>query len=202
MSDRPAANRLYTNQLNTQNIDTIIGARLELLAAIYPDFLNCQRSLGITTNLLEPLWQVWLPLALENRPGKAKMRSPLYSRHPRRPGTGKTTLCKFLTLILTHLGYGCLSISIDDLYKTYADRQKLRQQDPRLIWRGPPGTHDVELGIELLDQLRAGNKSSDRNQANQTQQYISIPKFDKAAYGGRAIALSHCKSISSKTRST
>jgi D-glycerate 3-kinase len=62
--------------------------------------------------------------------------------------------------------------------------QKLREQDPRLIWRGPPGTHDVELGIELLDQLRGNIGSVGISDSNQEQHYISIPQFDKAAFGG------------------
>jgi D-glycerate 3-kinase len=89
-------------------------------------------------------------------------------------GTGKTTLSAVLRLILTHLGYRTLSLSLDDLYKTYAERQQLQKQDPRLIWRGPPGTHDVELGKELLDQLRQPNQ----------QHPILVPRFDKSAWGG------------------
>jgi D-glycerate 3-kinase len=79
-----------------------------------------------------------------------------------------------LSLILTHLGYRTLSLSLDDLYKTYVERQRLQQKDSRLIWRGPPGTHDVELGRELLDQLRSPNQ----------QCPILIPRFDKSAWGG------------------
>jgi glycerate kinase (EC 2.7.1.31) len=60
-----------------------------------------------------------------------------------------------LTLILGKLGYSTVSLSLDDLYKTYADRQQLQKADPRLIWRGPPGTHDLELGIAVLDRLRS-----------------------------------------------
>jgi D-glycerate 3-kinase len=89
-------------------------------------------------------------------------------------GTGKTTLAAVLRLILTHIGYRTLSLSLDDLYKTYAERQQLQKQDPRLIWRGPPGTHDVELGKELLDQLRQPNQ----------QHRILVPRFDKSAWGG------------------
>jgi D-glycerate 3-kinase len=89
-------------------------------------------------------------------------------------GTGKTTLAIVLQLILARLGYRTLSLSLDDLYKTYAERQRLQEQDPRLIWRGPPGTHDVALGLELLDHLRQPNQ----------HQSILVPRFDKSAWGG------------------
>jgi D-glycerate 3-kinase len=61
---------------------------------------------------------------------------------------------------------------LDDLYKTYSDRLVLTQQDPRLIWRGPPGTHDVDLGLDVLDRIR------------QSQGSIMVPRFDKSAYKG------------------
>jgi D-glycerate 3-kinase len=64
-------------------------------------------------------------------------------------------------------------LSLDDLYKTYSDRQRLRQADPRLIWRGPPGTHDVDLGIEVLDNLRRCSGVP-----------VRVPRFDKSACGG------------------
>jgi D-glycerate 3-kinase len=88
-------------------------------------------------------------------------------------GTGKTTLGKLLTLILRHLGLNALNWSLDDLYKTFSDRQALQAQDPRLLWRGPPGTHDVALGIATLDRLRQNS-----NQA------IFIRRFDKSLHNG------------------
>jgi D-glycerate 3-kinase len=88
-------------------------------------------------------------------------------------GTGKTTLGAVLTLILKHLGNSTLSLSLDDLYKTYRDRLALRKQDPRLIWRGPPGTHDIQLGLDVLDCLR-----------QPSGQPIPVPRFDKSAWEG------------------
>ncbi|MGK7953663.1 MAG: glycerate kinase, partial [Crocosphaera sp.] len=67
------------------------------------------------------------------------------------------------------------TISIDDFYKTYSERQKLKEIDPRFIWRGPPGTHDLELAINLLNQLKDPNYS----------QPIAIPRFDKSLWNGQ-----------------
>jgi D-glycerate 3-kinase len=105
---------------------------------------------------------------------RQQLRRPLIQGILGGQGTGKTTLAAVLRLILSHLGYRTLSLSLDDLYKTYAERQRLKAKDPRLLWRGPPGTHDVELGRELLEQLR---------QANQRHP-ILVPRFDKSAWAG------------------
>ncbi len=60
------------------------------------------------------------------------------------------------------------------MYKTYAEREELRKQDPRLIWRGPPGTHAVELGLKVLEELIQASPDS----------LIAIPRFDKSAHNG------------------
>jgi len=64
-------------------------------------------------------------------------------------------------------------LSIDDIYKTYGDRQQLQQADPRLRWRGPPGTHDTDTGIQVLQQVRAGQSEP-----------VLMPRFDKSLHGG------------------
>jgi D-glycerate 3-kinase len=89
-------------------------------------------------------------------------------------GTGKTTLTQVLQLVLNHLGYQSACLSIDDFYKTFAERQNLRREDARLIWRGPPGTHDVDLALQVLDELRYPV----------THRPIEIPRFDKSAWNG------------------
>ncbi|MEG4012349.1 MULTISPECIES: glycerate kinase, partial [unclassified Microcoleus] len=97
-----------------------------------------------------------------------------------------------LKVILGKMGYSTVSISLDDLYKTYADRQQLQKTDPRLIWRGPPGTHDIDLGIAVLDKLRGSQTSELAAVDNLKSDFpktdiiknIEIPRFDKSAWGG------------------
>jgi D-glycerate 3-kinase len=134
-----------------------------------------------STVFLETLWNLWLPLAIQLSTEKQSLNRTLIQGILGGQGTGKTTLCQVLKLILGKLGYSTVSISIDDLYKTYGDRQKLQKADPRLIWRGPPGTHDIDLGIEVLDKLR---DSQTRELAAVDRQKIEIPRFDKSAWGG------------------
>jgi len=118
------------------------------------------------------LWRLWLPLAQQLAAQQQALGRPLIQGLLGMQGAGKTTLGDVLVLLLEQMGYRTLSWSIDDLYKTYAERQRLQQDDPRLIWRGPPGTHDVALGIAVLEQLRQG-------------QAAEVPRFDKALHGGQ-----------------
>lgn len=124
--------------------------------------------------ILLSLWRLWLPLSLQLVDLRQTLDRPLVQGILGGQGTGKTTLTQVCASILRALGCTSLSLSIDDLYKTYRDRQALLQVDPRLIWRGPPGTHDVELGIDVLDRAR----QCDRRKP------IPVPRFDKSLYGG------------------
>jgi D-glycerate 3-kinase len=125
-----------------------------------------------TDEILEMLWNVWLPLATKLASQRQATGRPVIQGILGGQGTGKTTMCKALSLILQQLGYCTLSLSLDDLYKTYSDRLILQQQDPRLIWRGPPGTHDIELGLSVLDQIQ------------ECKSPVIVPRFDKSAYSG------------------
>lgn len=121
---------------------------------------------------LETLWRLWLPLAIQLTQLRKAQNYPLIQGILGGQGTGKTTLTTVLHLLLKKLGYASVGISIDDFYKTYEDRQLLLKKDPRLIWRGPPGTHDLELAIKVLDDLRY------------LRQPIAIPRFDKSLHHG------------------
>ncbi len=145
--------------------------RLDLLQRCSGDLLAWAEQRGIAEPL-PLLWQLWLPLAQQLAAQREGLGRPLIQGLLGMQGAGKTTLGEVLTLLLEQMGYRTLSFSIDDLYKTYADRQQLLQTDPRLIWRGPPGTHDVNLGIAALEQLRQGRAAE-------------VPQFDKALHGGQ-----------------
>ncbi len=116
--------------------------------------------------------KVWLPLAFQIAHWRNAQSRVLIQGFLGGQGTGKTTLTKVLVLLLNKLGYSTVSWSLDDLYSPYVDRVRLRTRDPRMIRRGPPGTHDVQLGIEVLQQFQRGEFP------------ISLPRFDKSAHGG------------------
>lgn len=161
--------------ITPETVHATIHQRIDLLQRVYPLFCPlCDRLLGHSTNHIVTLWRLWLPLAQQLAARRQTVDRPWIQGILGGQGTGKTTLGKILTLILGELGYQTLSWSLDDLYKTYPDRLLLQQQDPRLIWRGPPGTHDVYLGIQVLDQLRNPTPQSP----------IPIPRFDKSLHHG------------------
>ncbi len=159
--------------ITTENINPIIDFRIQLFKAIYPDFVKfCQQKLKLETALNETLWDLWLPLAIQIADWRKQQMQPLIQGFLGGQGIGKTTLTAILTLILSHLGYSTVSLSLDDLYLTYADRQVLQSQDSRLARRGPPGTHDLKLGLQVLTQLK------------QNHSPVNIPRFDKSLWNG------------------
>jgi D-glycerate 3-kinase len=160
--------------ITPENVDEVIKERSHLLKSVLPAFSQfCQTTLQIEPQeMLQVLCDLWLPLGIKLASQRQQLGRPLIQGILGGQGTGKTTMCKILSLILNQLGYQTVSLSLDDLYKTYSDRLLLTQQDPRLIWRGPPGTHDIDLGLDVLDQIR------------QLQSPVMVPRFDKSAFGG------------------
>lgn len=69
-------------------------------------------------------------------------------------GSGKSTLCAVLVELLKQRGLKTAILALDDLYLTRAERQRLAAEvHPLFATRGVPGTHDVALGLSLLDAL-------------------------------------------------
>ena len=87
-------------------------------------------------------------------------------------GTGKSTLTLFLRELLTkHYRIPTASFSLDDLYLTRAEREKLAEEvHPLFITRGVPGTHDITLGQKVIDRLKAADPDTE----------TPIPAFDKS----------------------
>ncbi|MDB5474661.1 MAG: hypothetical protein JWP49_172 [Phenylobacterium sp.] len=84
-------------------------------------------------------------------------------------GSGKSTIAAATRAILIERGVETVVLSLDDLYLPRAARQRLaREVHPLLATRGPPGTHDVELGLQVLNAV-----ARDRP--------IALPRFDKGA---------------------
>ncbi|MDO6440875.1 hypothetical protein [Marinobacter sp. 2_MG-2023] len=127
---------------------------------------------GLPQNYAATVEQTILPLiehivSLRN----AKNRTVVVGIHGAQ-GTGKSTLALFLSkLLYDHYQYPTVSISLDDLYLTREERRALAERvHPLFITRGVPGTHDVELGEHIIDQLRTAGPCD----------HTRIPAFDKS----------------------
>ncbi|RDH80745.1 MAG: hypothetical protein DIZ80_17105 [endosymbiont of Galathealinum brachiosum] len=117
----------------------------------------------------ESFKSVYLPLAkwIENK----HTTTPVVIGLNGGQGSGKSTLSKLLVLILeTLFSKTVLHLSIDDLYISRYRRLLLADEvHPLLSVRGVPGTHDVNLGIEILKTLKTNINNK-----------LKIPRFDKA----------------------
>jgi D-glycerate 3-kinase len=82
--------------------------------------------------------------------------------------SGKTTACAQLSEHFTAQGLRVGMMSLDDLYLGRAARAELAAQvHPLYATRGPAGTHDVSLGLDVLDKV-------------QRREPVQLPRFAKA----------------------
>ncbi|MEO0771144.1 MAG: glycerate kinase [Cyanobacteria bacterium J06649_4] len=164
--------------LSTQEVDTVLTQRAELLQKLVQHLDNRYFELPLSgdwTDWVEPLWRLWIPLAQRIDKQQRALGQPFVQGVVGGQGTGKTTLSRVLRPLLKCLGHHCLTLSIDDLYLSYAARCQLCEQDARLIWRGPPGTHDVALGMATLAQIKSATAETT----------VSLPRFDKSLHQGQ-----------------
>ncbi|WP_202950663.1 zeta toxin family protein [Pseudanabaena sp. PCC 6802] len=177
--------------ITQQNVTEYVRRHLELLPDVYTSLIQAHPAFSRDRDrTLNTLWDLWLPLATRLADRQKARSRPFVQGILGGQGAGKTTLAIALKILLARMGLSCIGISLDDLYKTHAEREELQRQDPRLIWRGPPGTHDIDLGIQVLDRLRQGLGQAQGAVPTTTptpedqQPPIFIPRFDKSKYGG------------------
>lgn len=84
-------------------------------------------------------------------------------------GSGKSTLAAQVVACAQGRGLRAAALSIDDVYLTRGQRQRLaRDVHPLLLTRGPPGTHDLDLAHRVFNEAAAGTLQA-------------LPRFDKLA---------------------
>jgi D-glycerate 3-kinase len=86
-------------------------------------------------------------------------------------GSGKSTLARVLAFLFEQMfGFNCAVLSMDDLYFTHRQRRDLaRRAHPLFATRGVPGTHDVALGLSIIERLRRAGRG----------EVVALPRFDK-----------------------
>jgi D-glycerate 3-kinase len=87
-------------------------------------------------------------------------------------GSGKSTLCTVVAALLAQRGLRTAVLGLDDLYLPKERRRAMATAiHPLFKTRGPPGTHDVALGLGLLDALTRDGPPDE----------LALPAFDKAS---------------------
>lgn len=146
--------------------------RQHAVQAVEQAFASTLESLQVDIGLKELFEEIYVPLAAWLVARYRGQSDPLVVGINGAQGAGKSTLFNLLEVILEEgFGLRVIGFSIDDLYKTRAEREQMaRQVHPLMATRGVPGTHDVELGIRVMDSLlQAGSDT-----------LTKIPVFDKS----------------------
>ena len=146
--------------------------RLELNASTRAAYAALMTSLRIDRSAAASLLEAHAQLAAWIAVRRGERANALLVGVCGAPGTGKTTLCRGLEVLLSGAcGFRVVGLSLDDLYLTRAERDALAETvHPLLGTRGVPGTHDVDLGrrtLAKLGELGAGEGAE-------------LPRFDKA----------------------
>ncbi len=91
-------------------------------------------------------------------------------------GSGKSTRAAALCGRLRGEGIAAAQLSIDDFYRTRAERQAMAAAiHPLFATRGVPGTHDVTLACEIIDRIESGEA-------------VALPRFDKTVDDRRPVS--------------
>ena len=111
----------------------------------------------------------FLPIIEKLQPVLTNSKRPLILGISGSQGSGKSLLADYLcTVVASRFNLNALPTSIDDFYHTKHERYQLGQDiHPLLATRGVPGTHDIDLAINVLDGLIEGSED------------VLVPRFDK-----------------------
>ncbi|GAC96127.1 hypothetical protein PHSY_003707 [Pseudozyma hubeiensis SY62] len=121
--------------------------------------------------------------SLRSRFDSKNATPPLFVAMQGPQGSGKTTVTRSLVQHLRSSGLTVGVLSTDDLYHTHQNLRRVAAENPTnplLSGRGQPGTHDVELGKQILDQVHAINEESAIGQ----KEVVRMPVFDKSLFDG------------------
>jgi len=131
------------------------------------EILALADKMQLPDSFSETVSNIYLPLSqvILNR----KKDRPLFVSINGAQGTGKSTMTGFLKLILeSETGSRVADLSLDDFYSVRDERMSLADKvHPLFATRGVPGTHDVTMIEQVIEQLVA-------------QRPCRAPRFNKA----------------------
>lgn len=129
------------------------------------------KELNLPEELISTLKLVYIPLYSAIIKDYVVTNKPLVIGICGAQGSGKTTFAQLLSLVLEKgFNLKVVAFSIDDFYLTREQRLQLSKNvHPLLATRGVPGTHDSQLGIDVLNSLLHRNNKK-----------LPIPQFNKA----------------------
>jgi len=144
----------------------------EAVKAVEAAFAKTLESLRVDIGLSEMVEKLYVPMCAWIVHWKKQKKGPLVLGINGAQGAGKSTLFNLLEVTLTEaFGLRVVGFSLDDLYKVRSEREYLSQSvHPLLKTRGVPGTHDVALGIEIIESLVQAEPTT----------VTKIPVFDKS----------------------
>ena len=117
------------------------------------------------------IWGLALPLLSQAYKFKEDLNDRKVIGISALPGTGKTTLGKWLEEISLKLNFKIAVISIDDFYLPSAEMKLAIMHNPWNVSRGFPGSHSVKLMHEKLLNWKINGK-------------LNVPVFDKSLRNG------------------
>lgn len=148
----------------------------QLDSKISAAILDAIQQHGLPENFVDTVDSYYRPLASEiaaaAKHSTNESESPLLLGIFGSQGSGKSTFADFLKLLLTQQwNTSCVVMSLDDFYLTRDQRNNLSKTvHPLLRTRGVPGTHDINLLNDTINQL---SHFSGKNT-------VRVPTFNKA----------------------
>jgi D-glycerate 3-kinase len=136
--------------------------------ADFPDIADLLRAERLPASYARLTKRLHAPLAQRIAAALDAKGAPIIVGLTGPQGSGKSTIALVLGRLLETRGLRAAVLALDDFYLPKAERLRLaREVHPLLAIRGPPGTHEVSLGIDVMSVLgRPGD--------------VLVPRFDKA----------------------
>ena len=127
-----------------------------------PSLLKVSNELNIDNITDNFFLEIVIPLSIYLNSFK-KRNKPYLIALTGGQGSGKTTLSIFIQKILQNIfKKKTTGFSIDDIYKSQEDRRSLANEiHPLCYVRGVPGTHDIKMGLDLINELSNANPETE-----------------------------------------